>query len=92
MDLRITSYGNFLKVKGVLNKRNFHLFERELNLILNRGNKIVVNVVGIEHIDRYGIKNLLELHRLAVMNKKDVSIIGSGPTRLYNKFKSETLV
>ena len=90
MDLRITSYGNFLKIKGVLNKRNFHLFENELQAILNRENSIVVNVEGIEYIDRYGIKSLLALHKSSVINKKSISIIGSGPTRLYTKFKSET--
>ena len=90
MNLRITSYGNFLKIKGALNKRNVHLFKHELQTILERENSIVVNVEGLEHIDRHGIKAVLELHKESVKNRKNVSIIGSGPTTLYNKFKSET--
>lgn len=90
MDLKITSYGNFLKIKGVLNKRNIHAFKNEINTMLQREQNIIINVEGVEHIDRYGIKALLELHKDAIKNKKGVSIIGNGPTRLYNKFKSET--
>ena len=90
MNLRITSYGNFLKIKGALNKRNVHQFRNELQRMLERENSIVINVEGVEHIDRYGIRAVLELHKESVKNHKNISIIGSGPTSLYNKFKSET--
>lgn len=89
MNLRITSYGNFLKIKGSLNKRNVHLFRHELNAILERENSIILNVEGLENIDRHGIKAVLELHKESIRNRKNISIIGSGPTSLYNRFKSE---
>ena len=90
MKLRITSYGNFLKIKGNLNKRNVHLLRHELNTILDRENSIVINVEGLENIDRHGIRAVLELHKESINNRKNISIIGSGPTSLYNRFKSET--
>lgn len=89
MDLRITSYGNFLKVKGVLHKRNVHLFTKELVDLLERENSVVINVESLEHVDRYGIKAILELHKESIKRRKNVSFIGSGPTILYNKFKSD---
>ena len=89
MGLRITSYGNFLKIKGVLNKRNVHLFKNEFFDMFEREKSIIINVESIEHIDRYGIRAILELHKESIKRNKSVSIIGSGPTTLYNKFKSE---
>lgn len=91
MGLRITSYGNFLKIKGELNKRNVHLFRNELLNMFKRETNIIINVESIEYIDRHGIRAILELHTESIKKNKNISIIGSGPTKLYNKFKSQAV-
>lgn len=89
MNLRITSYGNFLKIKGDLNRRNVHMFKAELLELLERESRIIIDVESLEHIDRHGIKAILDLHKESIRRNKNVSIIGSGPTTLYNRFKSD---
>ena len=73
MNLRMTSYGNYLRIKGSLNKRNIDLIKNEIDTMLEREQGIVINVEDVEHIDRYGIKVLIELHKDAIKNRKNVS-------------------
>ncbi|WMI68570.1 STAS domain-containing protein [Mangrovimonas sp. YM274] len=89
MSLKITSYNNFFKVKGVLTKRTVHLFHSEFHNVFERINAMTLSIEGVEEIDKYGIQALLKLHNEALDKQKSLSIIGMGCDSLYNHFKSE---
>ena len=80
MSLTITSYNNFFKIKGSLNKRTVALFENRKAIILN--------LERLESIDKYGVKALAELHNDSIRKNKSLSIIGVGKNDLYQHFKS----
>lgn len=88
MSLTITSYSNFFKIKGALNKRTVALFEKEFKYVFENRNTIILNLERLESIDKYGVKALVDLHNDAISKHKSLSIIGVGNNDLYHYFKS----
>ena len=89
MSLIITNYGNFFKVKGVLEKDSIDLFKEEFIHVFEKYSSIILSLEGIETIDKYGIKSLVELHNESIKKNKKLSIIGLGCKDLYDHFKTE---
>jgi len=88
MNLRITNCNNFFKIKGILNRRNVHLFQEEFRNIFDRVNKLTISIEELEDIDSYGINALAKLHNESITMDKNLSIIGSEKRGLYHHFKS----
>ena len=89
MNLEISHVNNIYKVKGILNRRNATSFQEEFIAILEKLDAIILNIQGLESIDRYGIMALAKLHNNSITHNKSLSIIGCGNNGLYDYFKSE---
>lgn len=88
MNIRISSYNNFCKVKGVLNKDNVSVFLSELYQLLTQVNSLTLSLEGLESIDRQGIKALAQLHNEFIRQQKQLSVIGLGTDEVYAHFRS----
>lgn len=89
MNLEITQANNYFKVKGALDRKNLHVFQKEFRNIFDKVNAITVSIEHLTSIDRFGVKAIAELHNEALVRNKQLSIIGLGHGNLYNHFKSE---
>ncbi len=89
MKLEITQANNYFKVKGALERKNLHVFQKEFRNIFDKVNAITVSIEYLTSIDRFGVKAIAELHNEALVRNKRLSIIGLGHGNLYNYFKSE---
>lgn len=88
MNLEITNYNNFFKIKGVLNRKNLHLFQTEFDRIFDSVDKLTISIEDLVSVDRYGANALAKLHNEAINRKKSLSIIGFGCKDVYNHFAS----
>lgn len=88
MNLEITSYNNFFKIRGVLNRQNLHLFQSEFERIFDSLDKLTISIEGLESVDRYGVNALAKLHNEAISKKKSLSIIGNGCKDVYEHFNT----
>ena len=86
MSLKITNNNNYYKIKGVLNRRNLHIFQSEFANIFDSLDKITISIEDLERIDRYGVNALAKLHNEAITNNKSLSIIGYGCKEVYKHF------
>jgi len=91
MNLKITNCNNFFKIKGILNRRNVHLFQEEFRNIFDRVNKLTISIEELEDIDRYGINAIAKLHNESITMEKNLSIIGYGHRGLYHHLKSSNV-
>lgn len=91
MELEITSYNNFFKMKGILNKRNLNVFKKAFNNIFESVNALTISIENIEWMDKYGVNALADLHYEALSKNKKMSIIGLGCKDLYEHFKSDEI-
>jgi len=89
MELEITSYNNFFKIKGILNKRNLSVFENEFKNIFERANALTISIENVEWMDKYGVNAFAKLHFEAISKNKEMSIIGLGCKDLYEHFRSD---
>ncbi|WP_418604636.1 hypothetical protein [Hwangdonia sp.] len=89
MELEITSYNNFFKMKGILNKRNLDVFKRAFDNVFERVDALTISIENIEWMDKYGVDALAQLHYEALSKNKKMSIIGLGCKDLYEHFKSD---
>jgi hypothetical protein len=89
MELEISSYNNFFKMKGILSKRNLGVFRNEFNNVFDRVGALTISIENIEWMDKYGVNALAELHYEAISKNKKMSIIGLGCKDLYEHFKSD---
>ena len=89
MELSITNYNNFYKLKGALNKQSLDLFNQTFRNVFDKFESLTVSLDGVEAIDRHGVKALASLHNLSVTKNKKLSIIGFGCKDLYDYFKAE---
>ncbi len=89
MNLEITNVNNIYKLKGVLNRRNVHEFQRQFQRVLETLDTIILNIQGLETIDRHGVIALANLHNDSLNKQKRLSIIGCGNSSLFNYFKSQ---
>ena len=87
MNLEITNYNSFFKIRGVLNRQNLHLFQTEFEHIFSM-DKLTISIEGLESIDRYGVNALAKLHNEAITKKKSLSIIGYGCKDVYEHFST----
>ncbi len=90
MVLQISNHNNFFKIKGVLNKDTIHIFHHEFKYVFDKFNSLILSLECLESIDRYGVNALAKLQNESLSKGKNLSIIGSGNSSLYNHFKSET--
>jgi len=90
MNLKITHYSYFFKLKGILDRKNLSIFYKEFNDIFDRENSLTINIEEVEWMDRYGVKAMTELHNEAISKNKKLSIIGMGCRDLYDHFKYQT--
>jgi len=88
MDFRITKCNNYIKLKGKLNKNAIGVFNNEFAKIFENYSNIKINIEGLDAIDKYGVRALVNLHNQSLKNNVQFSIIGSGFKELYNFFKS----
>ena len=88
MNLEITNYNNFFKIRGVLNRQNLHLFQTEFAHIFDRLDKLTISIEGLESIDRYGVNALANLNNEAITKQKSLSIIGNGCKEVYEHFST----
>lgn len=88
MELQITSYNNFIKMKGILNRASLNVFNEAFNDIFEKVNALTVSIEHIEWMDKYGVKALADLHLEALSKNKKMSIIGFGCKELYEHFKT----
>ena len=86
MNLEITNYNNFFKIRGVLNRQNLHLFQTAFEHVFDNLDKLTISIEGLESIDRYGVNALAKLHNEAISRKKSLSIIGFGCKDVYEHF------
>ncbi|WP_346882599.1 STAS domain-containing protein [uncultured Algibacter sp.] len=89
MDLKITSYNNFFKIKGNLNRKNLSLFQDEFKNIFERVNNLTISVEDVQSMDKYGVLAIGKLHQEALDKNKTLSIIGFGCKDLYDHFKTQ---
>lgn len=89
MDLFITNYNNFYRLKGSLNKGNLDLFDRTFQFIFEKFDSLTLSIDDVESIDHHGVKALVNLHNLSITRNKRLSIVGFGCKELYEHFKSE---
>lgn len=89
MELQITSYKNFFKIKGILSKPNLSVFNNEFNNIFEKVNKLTISIENVEWMDKYGVEALANLHEESILKKKELSIIGLGCKELYEHFTNE---
>lgn len=89
MDLEITNYNNFFKIRGNLNKNNLDIFRDEFQYVFEYLNSITISIEEIKSMDRYGVNALVELHKESIVKHKSMSIIGSGCNDLYKHFQSQ---
>ena len=89
MELRISHCNNFFKIKGSLNKNNVDFFKSEFKNIFEKLNSLTISIEDLESMDHFGVNALAELHREAIVNNKNMAIIGLGSNDLYKHFKSE---
>jgi hypothetical protein len=89
MELQITGYNNFFKMKGILSKPNLSVFKNEFNNIFEKVNKITISIENIEWMDKYGVQALANLHTESIIKNKELSIIGLGCKELYEHFTTE---
>jgi anti-anti-sigma regulatory factor len=89
MNLEISNVNNLYKIKGVLNRRTAKLFQKEFITILEKLDSVILNIQGLESIDRHGIVALAKLHNDFITKDKQLSIIGCGNNDLYDYFRSE---
>ncbi|WOD44607.1 hypothetical protein [Hwangdonia lutea] len=89
MELEITSYNNFFKMKGILNKRNLNVFKSAFDNVFERVDALTISIENIEWMDKYGVDALAQLHYQALSKNKKMSIIGLGCKDLYEHFKSD---
>ena len=86
MNLEITNYNNFFKIKGFLNRKNLHLFQTEFDRIFDSVDKLTISIEVLVSVDRYGVNALAKLHNEAISKKKSFSIIGFGCKNVYDHF------
>lgn len=89
MELKITGYNNFYKLKGILNKPSLSLFESEFKNIFEKVNQLTISIENIEWMDKHGVDAFVNLHNESVLKGKKLSIIGIGCKELYEHFKTE---
>ena len=89
MELKITRYNNFFKIKGVLNRDNVYVFQNKFQNIFDKANNITISIKDVESIDKYGVAIIAKLHDEALSKNKQLSIIGFGCKELYDHFKTE---
>ncbi len=89
MELEITRYNNFFKIKGILNKRNIDVFKEKFNCVFDALSSVTISIENIEWMDRYGVEAFVKLHDEAVLKNKKLSIIGLGCKDLYDHFKTK---
>ncbi len=89
MELEITRYNNFFKIKGILNKKSIDLFQKEFSHVFETLNSVTISIENIEWMDRYGVKAFVKLNDEAILRNKKLSIIGFGCKDLYDHFNTE---
>lgn len=89
MELTITNYNNFYKLKGSLNKNNLEFFNQTFQYIFEKVESLTISIDGLESVDQYGVKALVGLHNQSITKNKRFSIVGIGCKELYQHFKSE---
>lgn len=89
MELKITGYNNFYKVKGHIGKKNAYTFTSEFKNILEKTTHLTISIQDVESMDKYGVAAISQLHYDAVKQNKKLSIIGYGCKDLYDHFNSE---
>lgn len=90
MNLTITHYNAFFKLKGILDRNNMDVFYKAFKNIFERVNSLTISIEEIEWMDRDGVKAMSELHNEALLKNKKLSIIGLGCKDLYEHFKYQT--
>lgn len=89
MELTITNYNNFYKLKGSLNQSNLEVFNKTFQFIFEKFDSLTLSIDDLENIDRFGVKALVNLHNQSISRNKQLSIVGLGCKELYDHFKSE---
>jgi len=92
MNLKITYYNNYFKLKGVLDRKSVNFFFSELSHIIDKVDSLTVSLEGIERIDRHGVRALAKLHNEAISKNKQLSFVGIGANGFYNHLKSREAV
>ncbi|KJD31063.1 hypothetical protein PK35_16395 [Tamlana nanhaiensis] len=90
MELKISGYNNFYKVKGHLNKKNAYTFKAEFKNIFNKVDAVTISIQDVESMDKYGVAAISQLHFDALKQNKKLSIIGYGCKDLYEHFSSNS--
>ncbi|WP_100610124.1 hypothetical protein [Confluentibacter lentus] len=89
MNLSISNYNNFFKMKGILDRNTIHVFHDEFRNIFREVNALTINIEDIVSMDKYGVNAMAELHNQAIIKNKKFTIIGNGCEDLYHHFRSE---
>lgn len=92
MDLKITHYNNYFKIKGILTKHNLEAFYNYFQNVFEDRDAITINLSGIDAVDQHGVHALEQLQNEAIRRGVPLSIIGSGHTAVYDHFKSVAVV
>ncbi|MCF8273686.1 hypothetical protein [Yeosuana sp. AK3] len=90
MNLKITHSNNYFKLKGILDRDNLDLFQKEFKNIFDKVSNLTISIEEIEWMDKYGVKAMAGLHDEAIIKNKKLSIIGLGCKELYEHFKYKT--
>ncbi|WP_197429338.1 hypothetical protein [Winogradskyella endarachnes] len=90
MDLEITKFNNRYQIKGTLNKVNLKTFNLYFANIFEKLDEVLLDIEGVESIDRAGVMALAKLHNESITKSKSLSITGLGCKELYQHFKTNT--
>ncbi|WP_066221905.1 STAS domain-containing protein [Formosa haliotis] len=91
MELTITHYNNYFKIKGILTKHNLDVFYNYFQDVFDDRDRITINLSGLDVVDQFGVQALEQLQKEAKRLAIPLSIIGSGQTAIYDHFKTEAL-
>lgn len=89
MDLRISNQNNFYEVKGTLNKKNIHVFQKAFKNIFENASAVTISFEGLEAIDKQGKNALAQLQNESITKHKSLSFIGSGRGDLFRFLSHE---
>lgn len=88
MMLEISNYNNQYKIKGQLTRLNLAIFNDAFRNIFDSLNDVVLDIEGVEKIDREGVNAIAKLHNESLTKGKRFSIIGLGCKELVDHFRS----
>ena len=90
MALKITDQNGLFIIEGSINSVTSKHFENHLEEIINKNNKVTINIDKVNQIDSIGLSILKHFYNSCLRNyNKAFFIVGNGCKEIYDDFKIE---